>query len=102
MLGGSAECAGLLDFVRSCQNLTEFDFPVSSRPAPLIGGGGFNRSAHSAEPTPNARGLVHWFFGVLAVGVCIAIQNRAVTKLEGSKELPESLQSGPLEVFLWS
>ncbi len=37
VLGGSAEWAGLLDFVRSCQNLTDFDIPISSRPAPLRG-----------------------------------------------------------------
>ena len=42
------------------------------------GGGGFNRSAHSAEPTPNACGLVVWFFGVLVVGVCITIPGLAV------------------------
>ena len=37
MLGGSAECAGLLDFVGNGQNLTEFDIPISSRLAPLRG-----------------------------------------------------------------
>ena len=37
VLGGSAEWAGLLDFVRSCQNLTDIDITVSSRPAPLRG-----------------------------------------------------------------
>ena len=65
------ECAGLLDFVRSCQNLTDFD--IRSHHALLpFGGGGFNRSAHSAEPTPRACGLVIWFFGDLVVVVCSA------------------------------
>ena len=77
VLGGSAEWAGLLDFVRSCQNLTDFDITISSRPAPLRGRR-INRSAHSAEPTPKACGLVSWFFGVLVVGVCITIRGLAV------------------------
>ena len=34
----------------------------------------FNRSAHSAGPTPKACGLVDWFFGVFVAGLCFAIQ----------------------------
>ena len=61
------------------------------------GGGGFNCSAHSAEPTPKACRLVHWFFGVLVVGVYIAIQNIAAAKAKLAKRLFE----GAL-VVLWA
>ena len=74
MLGGPAECAGLLDFVRSCQNLTDFDIRFHHALLPF-GGGGFNRSAHSAGPTPKACGLVSWFFGVLVVGVYLVAED---------------------------
>ena len=53
MLGGSAEWAGLLDFVRSCQNLTDFDIPISSRPAPLRG-----RRIQAASRIPAAGHLI--------------------------------------------
>ena len=50
--------------------------------APALAGqeacGGFNCSAHSAEPTPKACRLVIWFFGVLFIGVCITIRGLAV------------------------
>ena len=46
------------------------------------GGGGFNRSAHSAGPTPKACGLVLWFFGIFVIAVCIAIKALAVTRLQ--------------------
>ena len=40
--------------------------------------------------------------GILVVGVCVAIHNINVATLERTEELPRNLQSGPLEVFLWS
>ena len=50
VLGGPAEWAGLLDFVRSCQNLTEFDFRFHHALLPF-GGGGFKRLP-PIPPTP--------------------------------------------------
>ena len=62
MLGGLAEYVLLLDFVRSCQNLSDFDFPISSRPAPLRG-----RRIQGALriPPDRPRELVHWLLGFL-------------------------------------
>mgnify|MGYP003338128659 CR=1 FL=1 len=72
VLGGSAECAGLLDFVRSCQNLTDFDIPISSRLAPLRGRRIQEATAYSADPfsqirlgSARLRGRGGVFLGVL-------------------------------------
>ena len=52
---------------------------------PSNGGCGFNRFAHSAEPTPRVCGLVHWFIGIFVIADCAAIQaaNKFATWLFG-------------------
>ncbi len=74
-MGGSAECAG------ACLCFAEFDriwLEVSHALHPL-GGGGFNRYAHSAEPTPKVCESVHWL---------------AWTMLKLSKHMLRALSSG--------
>ena len=78
VLASAGRFGGMRGAARLRQKLSEFDrFLIFRFHHALLpfGGGGFNRSAHSAGPTPKACGLVSWFFGVLVVGVCLVAED---------------------------